>query len=244
MIDIHSHILPGVDDGAKTTEVALDMLRMAIDSGVTTQVLTPHIHPGTFDNNRAELEARFRVFRDKVEAANLPITVLLGAELRIGIDIMQLAASDAIPSLGLFQGKRTFLLEFPPDVIPHGSAHLVQWLLKRNVLPIVVHPERNRTFAAHEDKLKTLIDLGCPIQITAGSLRGKFGKDAQRMAEALLQADTVAVIASDSHNTSSRAPDLHQGYQAAINLVGHAAASRMVKDHPQALTQANPTLNP
>lgn len=242
MIDIHSHILPGIDDGAKNLEIAFDMLRMAIDSGVTTQVLTPHIHLGTFENNKQDIETRFKVFKEQVNAAKLPIKLLLGAEVRIGPDIMQLVGNDAIPFLGEYQGKRTFLLEFPPNDVPYGSDKLISWLLNLNYLPIIVHPERNRTFAVQKEKLQAFIDLGCPIQITAGSLRGKFGKEAYQIAEELLLAGNVSVIASDSHNVTSRAPDLQSGYQAAVKLIGQSRASRLVKENPQSLTQNNPGL--
>lgn len=242
MIDIHSHILPGIDDGAKNLDMAFDMLRLAIAAGVTTQVLTPHIHLGTFENSKQDIEQRFKVFKKQVKAAKLPIKLLISAEVRIGPEVMQLVVNDAIPYLGEYRGKRTFLLEFPPNDVPHGSINLINWLLNKHYLPVIVHPERNRTFSVRKEKLQALIDLGCPIQITAGSLLGRFGKEAYQIAEELLLADKVSVIASDSHNVTSRAPDLQSGYQAAVELVGQSRASRLVTENPQALTNNNPGL--
>jgi protein-tyrosine phosphatase len=239
MIDIHSHILPGIDDGARSLDEALSMLCMAVDQGVTTQVLTPHIHQGRFDNTKQAIEQRFNVFRDKVNGANLPIKLLLGAELRIGPEIMALVATDGIPCLGEVDGKKTFLLEFPRNEIPFGSDNLVRWLLAKNYLPVIVHPERNSTFLHHRDKLQVFIDLGCPLQITASSLTGKFGADVQQMAEKLLIAKQVSVIASDCHNLKGRSPDLLAGYQHAKSIVGHQAALSLVNGNPKNITSNN-----
>jgi protein-tyrosine phosphatase len=208
MIDIHSHILPGVDDGAQTLEEALKMLTIAVDGGVTTQYLTPHIHSGKYNNTKECLAAHFTQFKEQVNAANIEVELKLSAEVRIGLDVMQLVTQNAIPWLGEYQGKRTFLLEFPRQEIPYGSDNLVKWLLARNCLPIIVHPERNRTFLNQRHKLQTFIDLGCPLQITASSLTGKFGADVQKMSEELLNQGLVSAIASDCHNLKGRSPDL------------------------------------
>ncbi|MFT7260880.1 MAG: protein-tyrosine phosphatase [Glaciecola sp.] len=208
MIDIHSHILPGVDDGAQTLEEALKMLTIAVDGGVTTQYLTPHIHSGKYNNTKECLATHFTQFKEQVNAANIEVELKLSAEVRIGVDVMQLVTQNAIPWLGEYQGKRTFLLEFPRQEIPYGSDNLVKWLLAKNCLPIIVHPERNRTFLNQRHKLQTFIDLGCPLQITASSLTGKFGADVQKMSEELLNQGLVSAIASDCHNLKGRSPDL------------------------------------
>jgi protein-tyrosine phosphatase len=213
MIDIHSHILPNVDDGASSNEEALEMLRMSVDGGVTTQVLTPHIHFGKFNNIKADLEQKFNQFVELVHKANIDVNLQLAAEVRIGPDVMALVNNNAIPWLGEYQGKKTFLLEFPRQDIPFGSDNLVKWLLAKNCLPVIVHPERNRTFLDQRHKLQTFIDLGCPLQITASSLSGKFGKDVQIMAEELLAENSVSAIASDCHNLKGRMPDLGPVWQ-------------------------------
>lgn len=211
MIDLHSHILPGVDDGAQTLAEAITMLKIAVDGGVTTQYLTPHIQYGRFNNTRQDLEVRFTQFQEQVNAANINVELRLGAEVRIGPEIMRLVTENAIPWIGECEGKRTFLLEFSRQEIPHGSDNLVKWLLAKSCLPIIVHPERNRTFLNQRHKLQTFIDLGCPLQITASSLTGKFGAEVQQMSEALLEQDEVSAIASDCHNLKGRLPDLHIG---------------------------------
>src|SRR5687767_1809031 len=104
MIDIHSHILPAVDDGARNLAMAMDMLRMAIDSGVKTQVLTPHIQPGTFNNTRTTLTPLFRQFVDQVNDAGLRIELKLASEVRIGPELIPLFTQNEIPVLGELEG--------------------------------------------------------------------------------------------------------------------------------------------
>ncbi|MBU2880295.1 tyrosine-protein phosphatase [Aliiglaciecola lipolytica] len=208
MIDIHSHILPGVDDGAKTLAEALDMLKLAVEQGVTTQVLTPHIHFGRYENTKADLANRFSQFQQQVADANIDIELRLGAEIRIGTELMQLVQQDQIPWLGTFQGKKTFLLEFPRIDVPHGSDNLVRWLLQKDIIPIIVHPERNKTFLKQPHKLQMFTDMGCPLQITASSLTGKFGDEVKDMAFELVEHNRAFAIASDCHNLKGRAPDL------------------------------------
>ena len=239
MIDIHSHILPNIDDGARTLTEALDMLRMAVDQGVTTQVLTPHIHMGRFDNTKAQIEQKFSQFKEQVDEANIAIKLLMAAELRIGPEIMALVNNNQVPWLGEYQGQKTFLLEFPRNEIPFGSDNMVRWLLSNHCLPIIVHPERNRTFINHPEKLQVFIDLGCPIQLTASSLTGKFGADVQQWSEQLLIDEKVSAIASDCHNLKGRAPDLLAGFEHAKAIVGEQQASTLVNLMPNALTKNN-----
>jgi len=239
MIDIHSHILPSIDDGAHNIDEALTMLKMAADNGVTTQVLTPHIHQGRFDNGKAQIELAFEKFRLQVAAANIPIKLLLGAELRIGPEIMTMINNDQVPWLGECQEQKTFLLEFPRNDIPFGSDNLVRWVLSKNCLPIIVHPERNRTFINHPEKLQVFIDLGCPIQITACSLTGKFGEDVQKFSEQLLIDNKVSAIASDCHNLKGRKPDLLEGFEHAKTIVSEQQASSLVNLIPGTLIHKN-----
>ena len=210
MIDIHAHILPGVDDGARTNAEALDMLRMAVDGGVTIQYLTPHIHFGRYPNRKEVLETRFAQFCDLVDKNNINVELRLGAEMRIGPELMLLAKQDAIPTLGERNGKKLFLLEFPRAEVPHGSDNLIAWLIQYGYMPIIVHPERNHAFLKRHEKLEKLTALGCPIQLTASSITGKFGKDCQQFALALLEDRRVLAIASDCHNLKGRKPDLKE----------------------------------
>lgn len=239
MIDIHSHVLPNIDDGASSLEEALTMLKMAVDNGVTTQVLTPHIHMGRFDNSKSYIEKSFIQFKEEVDKENIQIKLLLGAELRIGPEIITMINIDQIPWLGEYQQQKTFLLEFPRNDIPYGSDNLVRWVLSNKCLPVIVHPERNSTFLNHPEKLQIFLDLGCPIQITSCSLTGKFGSDVQQFAEQLLIDSKVSAIASDCHNLKGRKPDLLAGYEHAKSIIGEQQASTLVNLIPNTLIRNN-----
>ena len=208
MIDIHAHILPGVDDGARNDAEALEMLRIAVDQGVQVQYLTPHIHFGRYPNQKADLEQHFVRFKDLVEKKQIDVELRLGAELRIGPEVMMLAKQNEIPIIGELNGKKLFLLEFPRSEIPHGSDNLIMWLMQNGYLPIIVHPERNHAFIRRPERLEQLIQLGCPIQLTASSITGKFGEECQQFALKLLKEGKVQAIASDCHNLKGRRPDL------------------------------------
>ena len=233
MIDIHSHILPGVDDGARTVDEALNMLKIAVKDGVTTQVLTPHIHIGRFDNTLSSLIKQFNYFKVIVRDAGIPVELRLSAELRISPEIIPLVKNNQIPWLGHSQEYRYLLLEFPYREIPYGSENLVRWLLKEKVKPIIAHPERNRVFQQHPEKLRSFINLGCPIQLTASSLINRFGDKSQKLAIQLLKEKKIDIIATDCHNLKTRPPNLTVGVKEAGKYLGAAEANKLVMENPK-----------
>lgn len=235
MIDIHSHILPGVDDGAQTLEDSLALLRLAVDNGVTTQVLTPHIQPGRYSNDPTNIRKAFADFVVVVREEGIPINLLLSAEVRIGPEVMALVQHEDFPWLGTWEGKRAFLLEMPHKHIPLGSLNLISWLMDRDILPIIVHPERNSEVQLDINKLMPFIEAGCKIQLTASSLVGNFGQKAKQVAIELLLADHVMFMATDCHNTAYRPPDLKVGLSIAAGFIGEVKATALVKDTPARL---------
>ncbi|HEC15579.1 MAG TPA: hypothetical protein ENI99_03260 [Sedimenticola sp.] len=237
MIDMHSHILPGVDDGAEDDAAALQMLALAAEDGIKTQVLTPHIQPGVYDNTLPFLRDRLACFEQLVRENGIDIELRLAAEVRIGPEVLQLVQSDAIPWLGSWEGHRVFLMEFPHNQIPAGSINLVQWLLKQGIIPMIAHPERNRGLQGDTTKLKPFLDAGCLVQITSGSLNGQFGAEAHKLAVELLRAGKVTLLATDCHNPAYRPPDLGAGYKAAAEIVGEPAAGSLVETNPRALLE-------
>ena len=235
MIDIHSHTLPGVDDGAQNLDDALKLLHMAVENGITTQVLTPHIRPPRYMNDPNHLYQAFLEFSQLVKAEQIPITLHLSAEVRIGPEVIPLVQRNDFPWLGIWQGKRAFLLEMPHHQVPLGSINLVKWLIKRNMLPIIAHPERNRDFQYNQDKLSPFIEAGCKLQITAASLTGKFGKQAIKTATDILVSGDVLLMASDCHNSFHRPPDLNSGVEIATQIIGAKQATALVEKNPAQL---------
>ena len=186
MIDLHSHILPGIDDGARSLDIALEMARQAVDNGVTHMVCTPHMHKGYFDNTYASIESTFKTFEQNVALHKIPITLSFAAEVRVNELIPIWHKQNELPFLGALGNKRILLLEMPHSHLPQGLDLLVKWLLKNNVQPLIAHPERNRELLSEQHKFLWLQRLGCKFQATAGALTGRFGENIQQFATTLL----------------------------------------------------------
>ncbi len=232
MIDIHCHLLPGIDDGPSSVEMSLELARQAVANGVSHAVITPHIHHGRWDNSLNGIKGALEKFRQVVRAESIPLTLGFAAEVRIGPELLTMLPAKQIPMMGFWNSHAVMLLEMPHSHFYVGTDKFVRWLLKHNVLPMIAHPERNKEVMNRLDKLQPLIDLGCLIQITAGSVIGQFGTKAQRCAEELLQMGVVTVIASDAHHPVRRPVNLAEGRDAVAAIVGEKQAKTMVYDNP------------
>ena len=240
MIDIHSHILPAVDDGAQNIDDALELLQLAQDDGVTTQFLTPHMRPPRYTNEAVTLRHEFEKFSEIVAKKGFTINLRLSAEVRVGPEIMPLVQRDDFPWLGIWDGKKAFLLEMPHGQVPMGTINLIKWLSQRNIVPIIVHPERNREFQTKAGLLEQYVEAGCLVQITSASLLGKFSDKSERCAIELIEKDLVTFMATDSHNNYYRPPDLKSGFERAKNFTSEDKARSFVYDAPaKLLTERN-----
>ena len=238
MIDVHCHMLPGIDDGPKEWDESIAMARLAVANGITHTVVTPHIHVGRWDNDRSIIARQLSRLRECLAEERIPLQLAMAAEVRIGVEILPLVEAGRIPYLGTYCKQSVLLLELPHSHIPVGTEKLVEWLLKRDILPMIAHPERNKDVMRKLDKIRPFIELGCLLQLTSGAIAGTFGDMAQRRAVDLLNMDAVFAIASDAHNCRQRPPDLEAGRLAACRHIGTVAANRLVYDNPQALTQS------
>lgn len=239
MFDLHCHLLPGIDDGPEDLDTALAMARLAVASGITHAVLTPHIHPGRYANNLTSVTLAAERFKDALAEAGVPLEIGVAGEVRLSAEIISWVEEGEIPFLGEWQGDKVMLLELPHSHVPPGSDKLVEWLLQRNIRPIIAHPERNKGIMRDLEELTPLLELGCLIQVTAGSVAGNFGPVAQRVAHQLINDRHVDILASDAHNLKTRVPDLRPGMAAAGELVGETAARAMVSDNPGSLAAAH-----
>ncbi|WP_027856293.1 tyrosine-protein phosphatase [Marinobacterium jannaschii] len=235
MFDLHSHILPGIDDGAETMEQSLHLVQIAVDDGIRHITVTPHIHPGRFENSVKTIKPVFEAFAAEIVRAGLPLSLAMGAEVRLSPEILAMTASDSLPFIGSWQGKRVLLLELPHSHIPPGSDKLVAWLKARNILPMIAHPERNKDIIRDLDKINPFVEAGCLFQLTAMSVAGGFGEEARLRSEQLLERGWATVIASDAHNERHRPPRLSAGVEAAAEIVGEQQALRLVQENPARL---------
>jgi protein-tyrosine phosphatase len=233
MIDLHCHFLPGIDDGAQNLADGLALAQAAVADGITYSVMTPHLHPGRYENTRSSIEQVFKDFRLALRKAHVPLQIGMAAEVRLSPDIVALLSQDEVPFLGELDGYKIMLLEFPHTQITPGADKLIEWLLKRNIRPLIAHPERNQDVIRDLSKIEPFVEMGCFLQITAGALLGHFGQGPQRRALELLEVDVFKVVASDAHNLTGRRPVLSEGVAAAARVLGEQSAHDLVNRNPR-----------
>ncbi len=232
MIDLHCHLLPAVDDGSASLEEALSMVRAAVEDGTKHLVLTPHVQPGRYENTRASLAPHFEAFSAAVADEGIPVGLSIAGEVRLGAEVLQLAASDNLPFLGRWQGQNVMLLELPHSHIPPGSDKLVKWLLDRNILPMIAHPERNKAVMDDLSKLHPFVEMGCLFQLTAMSVTADFGDSAHQRAHQILENNWATVIASDGHNLKHRPPFLSKAFRLVEAVYGSTEAQTLFTLNP------------
>jgi len=239
MVDVHCHLFPGIDDGPQTLEAAVALARRALAGGIATAIVTPHILPRRYDNTLAGIRAAAASFRAELEARNIPLAIGYAAEVRIGPEIMALAEAQTLPLLGSVEGYGIALLEFPDSHILPGSDKLAAWLLERRIRPMIAHPERNKEVMRDIDAIAPFVQMGCWLQLTAGSVSGVFGPRCRERSRQLLERGWVKVLASDAHDMPTRMPELEPGRAAAEEIVGAAESWRLVRERPAAIAATN-----
>jgi protein-tyrosine phosphatase len=232
IVDLHCHFLPGIDDGPATMGEAIELAQMAVDNGITHAVVTPHLHPGRWENTRSVAVPVFERFKRHVEQHGIPLALGLSCEARLDPELLQHLNQDELPFLGTLNGERVMLLELPHGHIPLGADRFAERLIKMGIRPMIAHPERNKEIMRNRDKLAVFEELGCLFQITAGSLLGKFGRNAEALGLELLESTSAYLIASDAHNTTVRVPELLNARDIAAEVLGQAAATAMISEHP------------
>lgn len=238
MYDLHCHLLPGVDDGARTDAEALALARAAVAAGISHAVLTPHFHLGRFDNRVDDTRERVTRYRRQLDEAGVALSVAVAGEVRAGPEVMMWAEDGALPFVGQWEGQPLLLLEFPHGVLPAGSEKLVAWLRGRGIRTMVAHPERNKDILRRFDAIHPLISEGALLQVTADSVTGGFGPQARERAVELLERGWVTILASDAHNLEHRPPRLAAGRAAAAEIVGDAEAGLLVNERPARIAAA------
>ena len=236
MLDLHCHYLPGVDDGARTLDEGIALVRAAAANGIERIVLTPHVHPGRYGNTLNNLKPRFENFRRAVESARIPVQLALGSEARLCDELLPMLDRGEVPLLESAIGAKTLLLELPHSHIPPGCSSFIRWLQRRDIAPLLVHPERNKELMAHPQRLHKLREAGCMVQVTAAAVIGRFGSRAQQAANSFLEKGWVNVVASDAHNLRHRPPLMREAAVAIAERFGEEVAHELMVTAPAALT--------
>jgi protein-tyrosine phosphatase len=230
MIDLHCHILPGLDDGAPDVAVSLEMARMFIDEGVKAVACTPHILPGLYHNSGPQIRTAIEQLRAALAQSDLKLDLVCGSDAHMTPDFVAKLKSGQILSLA---DSRYVLVEPPHHVAPARLEQFFFEILVAGYVPILTHPERLTWVKAQYGAIQRLAQAGVWMQITAGSLTGDFGRGAQYLAERMLDEGIVHLLATDAHDTVRRPPNLARGLDAAAKRVGDAEAGHLVFTRPR-----------
>jgi protein-tyrosine phosphatase len=234
VIDLHNHLLPGIDDGAKELEETLEFLRIGARDGVRTVTATPHMKPGVYDNTREVILERVAMVREAQRGDEADkVTLLPGAEVYFSGDVVQRARDGKLMTIG--DGGRYVLLELPYQQIPLGVDDTIFQLRLLGLTPILAHPERVAYYLEDIERVAASVRLGALTQVTGNSVTGRFGSKARDFVTRMLERRLVHVLASDSHDVKYRPPILSESVVAAAAVVGAAAARSMVEATPQAI---------
>jgi protein-tyrosine phosphatase len=230
VIDIHSHILPELDDGARSLDEAVEMAGIAAEDGIEFMVATPHMFNGLSPNPEpTEILDRVGTLNEAIKSG---LKILPGNEVHVSHEIVEQARDNRVTKIN--QGNY-MLVEFPQLTVPIGADELFYKLLLHGVRPILVHPERNAQIQASPGIVARFIERGVYIQVTAMSVTGEFGAAAKTTADALLQHNCVHFLATDTHRARRRQPILSRGRDAAAELIGPDRARELVLDNPRAV---------
>jgi protein-tyrosine phosphatase len=243
MIDIHSHILPGLDDGSSNWEESLKMARIAVADGIHAMVASPHLFKQRSVNlaeinHKVEILDKIGEFKQRLLAEGIDLEVLPGCDFPLSFEGLQLLDEDRV--LTINDGRRYLLLEFPDSSLPPASEDICFRLHSRGITPIITHPERQFVFQEMPQKLQRLLELGCLAQLTASSLTGGFGRRVARAARTMMRQGYIQVLASDAHDTRKRPPRLQEGFKEAASLVGKDMALAMVTTIPEKIIRGEP----
>lgn len=217
MIDIHNHILPGLDDGSQSLEESLEMARMAVSEGISTVIATPHHWKGPFVNCAAIVKDAVRFFNESLKKHQIPLEIRCGQEIHVYPRLIDDLYDNKLLTLA---ESPYLLIEFPSSRIPGRIEDMFHELAVLGLTPIIAHPERNREIAEHPDKLGELVARGALCQVTSHSITGRFGSGAQSAAMNLCRRNLVHFIASDAHNVTDRPFHLPQASEMVRKQLG------------------------
>jgi protein-tyrosine phosphatase len=209
MIDLHSHILPNVDDGARDLSESVNMAKVAVEQGITTIVATPHHLNNRYENPKQTIIDRVRELNNLLQEEKIDLNVLPGQETRIYGEMVEgYEIGEILP----INHTQYVLVEFSSTHVPRYTEKLFYDLQTKGLIPVIVHPERNQEIIERPELLYSLVEKGALTQVTAASLCGDFGKKIKKFTLQLVENNLTHFIASDAHNTSNRTFKMREAF--------------------------------
>jgi protein-tyrosine phosphatase len=260
MIDLHCHILYGLDDGPATIEESVQMCRMGYADGVRTVVATPHTLNESYQNDRLTILSKVQELKEALKQCGLrnsefgvenlrseisfhsalrtphsEFEVLPGSDVHFCNELLSRLDQGWVTTVG--DGKRFLIIELPPHTMPPRGEDLLFQLMARGIVPIISHPERHLWIMQRPERYYEMVRMGCLGQVTAMSLTGGFGPKIRRFAQKLLKKRLFHIIASDAHGINGRRPSLTLAIKEAERIIGKEVAQKMVNEYPRAILE-------
>jgi protein-tyrosine phosphatase len=229
VIDVHCHILPGIDDGPKTMDESLAMCRIAATDGIATIVATPHCYKGRYPNDASTIMPAYDLLKRRINDAGMALNLLVAGDMHIDPDL----ASFLQDNPSLCPGGRFVLIELPAEAIPRFVEKFLFMLRLKGFIPILTHPERNHTLQCHPELVEDWIKSGAFTQVTAMSLTGEFGPESQSTAFSLLDRGCVQFVATDAHSANWRKPLLSRAAALLRERIGEEGTRLLVDENPR-----------
>ena len=223
IIDLHSHLIPGVDDGAQTLEQSIELARQAVDEGVEHMVLTPHHRNGKYINYKSDVLETANTLQEAYKQANVNLKVYASQEIRLTDKFLDDLYNGDLLSLDAI-GKY-FLVEFPSDRVPSMANDVLSELISGGMIPVIAHPERNHELATNLHRLYELIDMGCLSQITTSSYSGYYGDKLVEQSRAIIQHNLAHILASDVHHIQHRPMNVQASFKRLVGDFGQETAA-------------------
>lgn len=237
MIDLHHHLLFGLDDGSPDLATSVAMAKLAVDDGITHVVCTPHAS-GQYTFQPAVNAERIELLRQALAEEDVPLTLGLGCDFHLSYDNIEDALAN--PAKYSINGKPYLLIELPDFGIPRSLGETFYEMRLAGLTPILTHPERNPTLQRERERLDDWMRAGLLLQVTAASVIGRMGKSAQQMAERLLADRWVHILATDAHNVTSRPPRMKEARELIARRHGAGYAELITTTNPTAVFEGLP----
>jgi protein-tyrosine phosphatase len=232
MIDLHCHILPGLDDGASDLSVSANMAKAFVADGVSVVACTPHILPGLYQNSGPQIRQATAQLQQHLDREGIPLRLVTGADNHVTPSFVTELKSGHLLSLA---DTRYVLVEPPHHVAPPRLEDLFFSLSVAGYVPILTHPERLTWIQSHYQVIQRLVHAGTWMQVTAGSLSGAFGRNPRYWGERMLDEGCIHILATDAHDVNRRPPNLSQGRELAAKRVGNTEAQHLVVTRPEGI---------
>lgn len=238
IIDIHTHILPGLDDGARDLDEALQMARMACADGIQGVVATPHVAAGLYEHSREVILKAVGDFKAVLAAEGIPLKVYPGAEYMLEPDLPRRLSAGEMVTLN--DGGRYLLVELPFTSVPPFAEQTFFEIMMQGIKPIIAHPERNAQLQKDPGQLRRFLEKGVLVQVNVGSIKGLFGEKAKKAGEFFLDKGYIHLLASDAHSAGQRPPVLTKHVLELKTQINNAAIDLLTITNPERLIQGRP----